>query len=558
MKKLSQYEAVPGFNQTASALFKENNLNIENQEDFEKLFPDQVTPINSYNDFFSQISILKNTDKFIDVIKQHNKQEPICILGDYDVDGIMATTIMCHSLNKLGYATHFIIPNRLNDGYGMQTEALEKDILENQTTLFITVDNGITAKESVSKVKELGAEIIITDHHLPDATLLPETLIIDPKYNQDEFSDICGAYVAFKLCFALYNQVSPENLNVIETLLPLAGIATIADMMPALEENRQLIQMTMNIINEVKFTNQKNSPLYKILYSLGGQNFFKSDTMLATEELISYSVGPAINAISRVNGDVYDVVQKIIFCLGKPWAYIPSYISMNYARQRMSKELFSDFKFDKNYNLSQVFIYNPEEYEYNIKGILGLIANRVANKFKIVSLIGSYKDNGSVEFSGRSTPNYDLHTGIDRLKELLPDLGINGGGHSQAMGVRIENATEDNIKKFKDALEEDIKTHSEPYVPTVFEWEPEMEQEIIGTMEALQPYGANFSKLKFSYSGIFLEYDYENKIAIISDYKFRMFIPNEEIENYIGTDIDIMFTVSFNSSDGPIFNVINE
>ena len=84
MKKLSQYKAVPGFKRTASALFKENNLNIENQEDFEKLFPDQVTPINSYNDFFSQISILKNTDKFIDVIKQHYKQEPICILGDYD------------------------------------------------------------------------------------------------------------------------------------------------------------------------------------------------------------------------------------------------------------------------------------------------------------------------------------------------------------------------------------------------------------------------------------------------------------------------------------------
>lgn len=84
MKKLSQYEVVPGFNQTASALFKENNLEINSSEDFERLFPDQISQISSYNDFFNQIEVLKNTDEFVNILKKHDKNDPICILGDYD------------------------------------------------------------------------------------------------------------------------------------------------------------------------------------------------------------------------------------------------------------------------------------------------------------------------------------------------------------------------------------------------------------------------------------------------------------------------------------------
>lgn len=550
--KLSEYETLPGFNQVASALFKENNLN---PEDFERLFPDQIINITSLDDFFVLTPKLKNTEEFVEKLRNFNKFSPICVFGDYDADGIMGTTIMCHALSKLGYNVHFFIPDRLKDGYGMQTESIKADINKYGTKLFITVDNGIASKKLVDIARENGADVIITDHHLPDGEKVPDTLIIDPKYNNDEFSDICGAYVALKLCRALYEELSPTRLFVINTLIPFAGIATITDMMPMLQENRQLVKITLDIINNIKYENK--DPLHKILYSLGAYNFMKNKNMIATEELISFSIGPAINAISRVNGNVNDVVKKILECLERPWVYMPSYVSTNYTRQNMTKEIFKDYKYDENYKNSSVFIFDPKNYQYSIKGVLGLIANKISNKYKIVSLVGSYGENDSVEFSGRSIPSYNLHEGIERIKKEHPELELSGGGHAQAMGIKFKNIN-NNIEIFKNALEEDIISNSEAYNPVLFEFETEMSDEIINTMEELQPYGAGFQKLKFSYSGTFLKYDNENKIARIGNYDFKMFVSQEEIPELLGTELDVIFNISYAESTGPIFNIVKE
>jgi len=556
-KKLSTYEPIEGFNRVASALIKENGLSISSYEDFDRLFPDQAKPIITYDEFFEQMPILKNTDKFIEAIRNHNKKDSICVAGDYDSDGVMATVIMCYTLSRLGYDVHFSIPNRLIDGYGLSTSSIENDINQYNTKLIITVDNGITGAEAVDIAKKHGVNVIVTDHHLPDNNQIPvDTLIIDPKYNLDNFSDICGAYVALKLCYALIKELQPQDKMFIENLLPLAGIATIADMMPVLEENRQLIKLTLNTINNVKY--QGNDPLYKIIYALGGSNFVKNPYSIATEELISFSIGPAINAVSRVSGDVTDLVNKILECLEKPWVYMPSFINMNITRRKMTDELLKEFSnnFDEN-NIpnSIVYVYDNNEYEYNIRGIVGLIANKISNKYKIVSLVGSMKDDKVVELSGRSVPNFNLYDSIMRIKEQHPEFEINGGGHAQAMGVSLLYSY---IEQFRTALEEDINQNAKIYDPVVFEYEPEMEDEIVDTLGDLQPYGQGFQKLTFKYSGIFLSYDNENKIAIISDYKFRMFIPQNQIDELIGTDIDVLFNISYADSNGPIFNVIKE
>lgn len=500
--------------------------------------------------------VLKNTTEFVHILSEWNKQDEICIAGDYDVDGVMATTIMCHSLRQLGYSVHFIIPNRLEDGYGMQKEALEEDILNNKTKLIITVDNGIGCKEMVDMAVENNCQVIITDHHLPNEDKIPETLIIDPKYNGDYFSDICGAYVALKLCQALYAAEAPTMMSIVENLIPLAGIATIADMMPMLKENRQLVKLTLSYIDYIK--NDPKNPLYKILVSLNGQNFIRNPSAIATEELISYSVGPAINAISRVNGDVEPLISKLLEGLENPWAYIPSYISVNYTRQKMSNELFSDYIDDTTKTRSTIFVYDQNEYQYNIKGILGLIANKASNKYNKVILIGTRKNSDIIEFSGRSTPNYNLHDGIGRIKTKHPELSISGGGHAQAMGIRLKENSINDLDVFRDALEEDIKNNSFNYEPTIFEYEPEMETEIVSTMQALQPYGAGFAKLKFHYSGLFVNYDYDKKVALVNEHPFKMYIGQNEIDNLIGSDVDIIFTIAFSDRNEPIFNVIKE
>lgn len=550
--KLSEYEALPGFNQVASALFKENNIDYNS---FDRLFPDQVSNISSIGEFLERLPVLKNTELFVERLKNFNKFSPICVYGDYDGDGIMGTTIMCHALSKLGYNVHFYIPDRLKDGYGMQSDSIKEDIERYGTKLIITVDNGIASRSLVEVAKSYGVDVIVTDHHLPDGEKVPDTLIIDPKYNNDDFSDICGAYVALKLCYALYLEMAPNRMYIIETLVPFAGIATITDMMPMLCENREIVKITLDIINNIKY--EKKDPLHKILYSLGAHNFVKSQTMIATEELISFSIGPAINAVSRVTGNVTNVVKKILECLERPWTYMPSYVSTNYTRQNMTTELFRDYVYDETYKNSSVFIYDSSKYDYSVKGILGLIANKVSNKYKVVSLIGTFKDNESVEFSGRSIPSYNLHEGIERIKNKYPELELSGGGHAQAMGIKFK-AKDNNIVIFKEALENDILENSAEYNPVLFEYEPEMSEEILNTMEELQPYGAGFQKLKFAYSGTFFKYDTETKIAKIGAYDFRMFISQEELPDLLGTELDVIFNISYADSKGPIFNIIKE
>lgn len=459
---------------------------------------------------------------------------------------------MCHALQKLGYSTTFVIPNRLTDGYGNQENLVVENTNHYNTRLVITVDNGITSKNLVEKVKSMGVDIIITDHHLPDDSKIPETLIIDPKYNQDNFSDICGAVVAFKLMYALYKEIAPSQLYIIRNLLPFAGMATIADMMPVLYENRDLIKLTLSYINNIK--NQQSHPLYKILYGLGGENFFRSQTEIATEELISFNIAPAINAVSRINGSVNELTQKILNTLEKPWVYFPTFKSTNFNRQKLTTEVLKDFN-EECLNKHSVICTFSNEYENDIKGILGLIANKLSTKYNKVALVGTEKDSKTTEFSGRSTPIYNLHEGIERIKAQHPEFEIGGGGHAAAMGVRILT---EKIEEFKTILEDDIETHSEVYDSTVFLYESEMENEIKSTMQELQPYGSGFKKLKFTYTGIFKSYDKITKMANIGDYNFRMYITEADANAKLNSEMTINFTVSFSDINGPFFSIIKE
>lgn len=459
---------------------------------------------------------------------------------------------MCYALQKLGYSTTFVIPNRLTDGYGNQENLVVENINQYNTKLVITVDNGITSKNLVQTVKSMGVDIIITDHHLPDNSKIPETLIVDPKYGNDIFSDICGAFVALKLIYSLYKEVAPNQLSVLQQILPLAGIATVADMMPMLNENRNLVKLTLAYINNIKY--QQSNPLYKILYALGGENFLKSQEEIATEELISFNIAPSINAVSRVDGSVIEITQKILNVLNQPLTYFPSYKKVNIKRQQLTIDLLNNFSLDAIKENSIVYIYE-NNFGSNIKGILGLLANKLAVKYNKITLIGTKRDEETIEFSGRSLPTYNLHEGIERIKNQHPEFQLEGGGHSQAMGIRL---LKNKIDDFRDAFENDIKENSKPFESTIFKYEPEMENEIISTMEDLQPFGAGFKKLVFQFTGIFQSYDKFTKMATINGKEFRAFLSEADAKSKLNTEITFNFTVSFSSIYGPFYTIVKE
>lgn len=545
IKKLSEYPILDGFNRVESAIISENNLNIHSRSEFIRLFPDQYRTYNSFDFLLEALPILNNTEGFVKMINDWDKSKPICIIGDYDCDGVTATLIMLYVLEKLGYKVLFGIPDRLGSGYGMNTELIQ-DRIDSGAELFITVDNGITGSEVVNYIHEKGKEVIITDHHLPDPKSIPQgTLIIDPKYNNDQFSDICGAVVALKLCYQLAKS---NNIKLdFDMLGVLAGIATIADMMPLLEENREIVKLTLDKINQHK---QRFSFIHTFIYKFGGwDEFYSRPDLLATEDLISFSIAPTINAVSRVNGKVDELVNAVFSLMKDNSTEIPSFSSYNITRKKETRDLLLQYQKDPRFTHSSVFIYNNNNFDFNAKGIFGILANKINRRDNVVALIGApgIEDKSSIDLSGRSFPGYNLFEGFNRIKNRHPEWGLSGGGHASAMGIHIKNDPV-ILEAFRAELEDDIINNTDE-IPeeTVFLYEPEMEVEIISTLSRFRFFGNGVEPLTFVYTGPFTDYNFNTKNALIGDYIFKRYLPRST--NPDGSPETIRFRLSFNHSD---------
>ena len=522
LKKLSEYPILDGFNRVQSALIKENSLAIHSQDEFARLFPDLFRTFNDFDFLLENITPLINTDKFVKKINSWDKSKPICVLADYDVDGITACLIMLYTLDRLGYRVMFGVPDRLQSGYGMNSVLVQSKI-DAGAELFITVDNGITGREVTDYIHSKGKEIIITDHHLPDPSATPlDSLIIDPKYNDDEFTDSCGAVVALKLCYVLAKS-NAINID-FDMLGVLGGVATIADMMPLLGENREIVKLTLDKIDAHK---RKFSFIHSFIYKFGGwDDFYSKPEYVATEDLISFSIAPSINAVSRVNGKVDELISALFELMEDNNADIPSFTAYNITRKKETKDLLMSYKSDPRFTHSTVFVYDNGSLDFNAKGIYGILANKINKRDNVVALIGATRvgDDSIIDLSGRSFPGYNLYEGFTRIKEKHPDWELSGGGHAAAMGMHIKN---DPIilEAFKAELEQDVIANSEEIPEEVlFEYEPEMEDEIISTISQFRFFGNGFNQLLFSYTGPFTSYDFDSKDAVVGEYIFKRYL----------------------------------
>lgn len=531
-------------------LKRENDLNIDDTN-FTEYFPDIVSPSMSGEDALNKLSKLKMTEEFIREIESINKNDNICIIGDYDCDGITATVIMYSTLYRLGYKVSFFIPDRLIDGYGMSMECLENEKVKNAKVL-ITVDNGISCKDVVNRALELGKKVIITDHHLPTEGSIPEnTLIIDPKYNGDDASDICGAAVALKLTYALCKMKNIPYQT--EFMLPLAGIATIADMMPMLGENRYLVKETLRAINNRKKVETNfyasNNFLTKVVSRVGGYNFLNEPNTVATESLISFYIGPTFNAVSRIMGDVNPFVDELLNALLNN-GELKSKSHVNFSRKRLTGGLLDGIDVDKGVK-SQVIIIDKTKTEMNVKGVLGLIANKISDSNNCVTLVGVENivegELYNFDFSGRSIPGYNLHEGISRIRENHPELNISGGGHAAAMGIRLENIPRSQLDTFKLLLENDVNNFFDGVERHAYTFEKEefnnLIDNVIQGINKYSPFGQGLKSPLFAYTGEFIDFNDTRKEGQIGDYIFKVF-PTKEDKTLIGKEVDIVFSIT--------------
>lgn len=560
IKQLSNVIPYENLDQTTSAILQENGISLEN---FRSMVPDYfdtdiyqnfgikdsfIPQIDNIK-FLEKLSVLKNSEAFVKFVDAH-KNEKICVIGDYDVDGVFSTLVMLIGLISIGVDATCVIPRRIYDGYSMKTIHVDRAI-EKGASAIITVDNGIGTKDAVDYAISKGLSILVTDHHIPEDSTLPQGIdIIDPKYNGDEFSEICGACVAFKLIIYYYKKYNMLSLPKIKPLLSelifYASCATMTDNMAAIGENRYLLRHGLDIVNYFKANKIWSGRILKIVSGLGSNNAraaLNDPNRLFDVDLFSFSIGASINAVSRIGDDVEKLIDDILKASGDK-VYIDGYSSANHIRQGYSRQILKKHK--KTNDPVVVEILHQDDFDFPIRGVIGILANNIVFEERKPAIVGYEKD-GFYEFSGRSVPGYSLYSIIDELKRTRPEFEISGGGHEYAMGIKIK-ADPNIMQQFKEAIVADYKANYVPQEQVVYLLEEDNIDDAIEAHRKLRIFGANFKKLTFTYSGFIENLDFYNKEIQIGRYNFKTFSMFDVPD--VGSFVNVLFEINFDYGPG--------
>ncbi|MBE5735774.1 MAG: single-stranded-DNA-specific exonuclease RecJ [Clostridiales bacterium] len=365
-----------------------------------------------YNPF-----MLKNMQEVVDKINYYiNNNKHILIMGDYDTDGISAAAILYKYFEKQGISTDVFLPNRFVDGYGLTIDTINKVNNLYKPDLIITVDCGITCVDEIKYCKDIGIDIIVTDHHdIPSVT--PDTLIINPKLPDQiyPFKELCGAGVALKLIQALGGITEALNYVAIATL------ATVADIVPLVDENRAIVKLGLE---------QQKEQLPKGIKMLC--KYLKIPLPLSSTD-ISFKIAPKINATGRMGDAIISFrlyVENDDAILQKN---LDELIALNDLRVTKTNEIFESacqMLEDTNVSRLGMIVLYKEDWE---SGVLGIICSKLVEKYNKPVCLLSLVDN---EFKGscRSIPGVNIFDALTSVSDIL----IRFGGHNQAGGLSIE------------------------------------------------------------------------------------------------------------------------
>ena len=355
--------------------------------------------------------------------------EKILIYGDYDVDGVTSVVILKKALEMAGGQADFHVPHRLRDGYGMRAEAVEMAAARG-VSLIISVDTGIRAGEVVRGARERGIDVVITDHHLPEAALPPAVAVINPNRPDCTYPDknLCGAGVAFKLVQALVatlDWTDGKKTRVLESFLKLVSIATVADVVPLTGENRIFVKHGLAGLGAVH-----NHGLKALLETAGFR-----DGAVPTAGQVAFRVAPRINAAGRMAG-ADDVVQMFLTTDPVRARAIAAQLHvLNQERQQTEADIVQAILQEcervpvTSENAALVFCGRDWH-----RGVVGIVASRLVERFCRPAIVLSEDgDTGEAQGSGRSIPGFHL---LEAL-ESMPELFTRFGGHKQAAGVGL-------------------------------------------------------------------------------------------------------------------------
>lgn len=422
--------------------------------------------------------LMHDMEKTINRINQAiDNGEKITIYGDYDADGITATSIMMDTLEILGADVHFFIPDRFKDGYGPSMDRYQ-DIVNDGTKLIITVDNGVTGVEEIKYAQEHGVDVILTDHHTfqdkkPAAFSTVHCNYPGQKY---PFDDYCGAGVAYTICRALMQDTMPE-------LLDLAMIGTIGDMVKVTGEGHIIVKRGLDILN------QTERPGLRALIKQAGLTMGQIN---ATD--VGFNIAPRLNAVGRL-ADASLAVELLLSDDEEQAEEIAAKIEeLNNERKELTTEVYENCLAQVKDNGWQhrdtLVLYNPNFHE----GVLGLVANKIVEKLHKPTLVLTKDEEGELKGSGRSSEGFNLFDALEPMKEDLLDKF---GGHDFACGLSLRS---DKLEELRERFEKSFKPTTSLEVKD-FDFElnlREVSPETLNEIDLVGPFGTGNPEPIFS------------------------------------------------------------
>ena len=372
-----------------------------------------------------------------------HERERILVHGDYDTDGITATVLLTWVLREHGATVEAFLPHRINDGYGLTTESIEKAVAE-RYHLLITVDCGITSVAAAALAREKGLDVIITDHHQPGADLPPALAVINPKLHPQlaALQVLAGVGVAFKLChgFLKYGRehgLGGNDLDLREGM-DLVALGTVADIVPLLGENRTLVRHGMKTLTE------QRRPGLRALCDIAGLN-----EQLAASD-IAFRLAPRLNAAGRM-GDAEDALKLLQApTIVEAYNLAANLDACNRRRQTQEEQVFQAALAQlEGYNLQQRFSIVVQGDAWH-RGVIGIVASRLTQTYHRPSIVLTFEEGDEGHGSGRSVEGVDLIAALDQCRTLLSRYG----GHPMATGLSLPRA---HLPAFAQAFEDAVR-----------------------------------------------------------------------------------------------------
>lgn len=440
-----------------------------------------------YGDELISPSKIKNIDDAAQIIWKHIFQKNrICVFGDYDTDGVTSSAIMFLTLKRLGADVAVRLPDRIGEGYGINSKAVEEQI-ELGAKLFITVDNGVRANAEVDLIKRQGCDVVVIDHHEPGEILPNADVIIDLHIAGETypFKELTGSGVSWKVAHYMLEQVHEHDFAM--SLIDLAAIGTIGDVAPLIGENRVIVKRAIKMMRSCRYER------YGVAALMG-------DLSTVTAENIAYKLSPCLNASGRLNSHGAEL-PLILLLENNPQIALElanKLVSENERRKTLQADCYKTIKalaeeqIDKGNRI--LVICHPDAQS----GIAGLLAGNLKEEYNRPAIVFCPKEdiNGNTVWTGSARSTEDFH--ILNAIIVCGDYLIRYGGHAMAAGLTIE-AESLKLLQFEDAINCYAESIGFEVSEPIGKWDIEIDSEKISNniyeeIEALEPFGAAVPK----------------------------------------------------------------